>query len=359
MAHSNCVSQQTRTIFRFIAGGLLACCGALAQAQADRAPARVVVGTAAEGTIIPTATFKGSVKFKDVSEVATEVPGKVLERNFDTGAHLPEGAVLVRLDAELLEADRTAAAARVGQARAELELERVRMKRAEELIVEEVTTPQEYDNIRYNVKALEQRVAAAEADIARLNRELEKKEIRTPFAGVVLERTTEVGNWLSAGDTVAVFARDDVYDVIVNLPEESLPWSKVGDKVPLQIAGHALEGEVRASAPRGDTVTRTFPVRIRVTGQDWLMEGMTADAQMPVGAQTTCLLVPRDAVLQTAAGPEIVLAQDGKAVRRSARVLGFNETSFGVEADGLVAGSQVVTKGQERLRDGQEIAVEP
>jgi multidrug efflux pump subunit AcrA (membrane-fusion protein) len=89
------------------------------------------------------------------------------------------------------------------------------------------------------------------------------------------------------------------------------------------------------------------------------MEGMSADVQLPVGEITTCLLVPRDAVLQTAAGPEIVLALEGKAVRRAARVIGFNDQSFGVEAEGLVAGSQVVTKGQERLRDGQAIAVEP
>ena len=131
------------------------------------------------------------------------------------------------------------------------------------------------------------------------------------------------------------------------------------DKVPLHVAGRNLEGEVHVSSPRGDTVTRTFPLRVRVVGEDWLMEGMSADVQLPVGEITTCLLVPRDAVLQTAAGPEIVLALEGKAVRRAARVIGFNDQSFGVEAEGLVAGSQVVTKGQERLRDGQEIAIEP
>lgn len=342
-----------------VATGILAVLPAIAGAQPNTGPARVVVATAVEGTITPTATFKGSVEFKDVADVATEVTGKVLEIHFDTGQHLEEGAVLVTLDAQLLNADRAAAAARAGQAEAELQLERVRMKRAEELLAEEVTTPQEFDNIRFTVRALEQRLEAARADTARLDRELEKKVIRTPFPGVIIQRSTELGEWLSTGDTVAVYARDAVYDVMVNLPEEHLAWSKVGDKVPLHIAGRDLEGEVRVSSPRGDTVTRTFPLRVRVVGEDWLMEGMSADVQLPVGENLTCLLLPRDAVLQTAAGPELVLAMDGKAVRRAARVIGSDDDSFGVEAEGLVAGSQVVTKGQERLRDGQEIAIEP
>jgi RND family efflux transporter MFP subunit len=232
-----------------IACGSLVLLPALAGAQANTGPARVVVATAAEGTITPTATFKGSVKFKNVAEVATEVSGKVLSIEFETGQHLSEGAVLVTLDAELLKADRTAAAARAGQAEAELQLERVRMKRAEELLAEEVTTPQEFDDIRFTVRALEQRLEAARADIARLDRELEKKVIRTPFPGVIIQRSAELGEWLSAGATVAVYARDAVYDVMVNLPEENLAWSKVGDKVPLHVAGRNLEGEVHGELP--------------------------------------------------------------------------------------------------------------
>ena len=72
----------------------------------------------------------------------------------------------MRLDASLLEADSPGARARPPRRTC---LERLRLT-AREFFAEEVTTPQEYDNIRFTVKALEQRVAATRAEAARIER---------------------------------------------------------------------------------------------------------------------------------------------------------------------------------------------
>lgn len=328
---------------------------AAAAAQAQPPPARVATATVTEGVLAPVATFKGAVYFKEIAELATEVPGLVVEVLFEEGERLEAGAVLVRLDGTLLEADLAAARARIGQAEADLQLERLRLDRARELLAEEVTTPQEYDNIRFMAKALEQRLAAARAEAARIERELARKTIRAPFAGVVIARRAERGEWLAAGAPLATFAADGLHDVVVNVPEDFLPWSSVGDQVPLRVAGRHVEGAIVPSAPRGDTLTRTFPLRVRVSGADWLMEGMSADADLPVGPPVASLLVPRDAVLQTPAGQEVVLVEAGRAARRKARVVGADATHFGVEANGLSVGAVVVVKGHERLADGQPV----
>jgi RND family efflux transporter MFP subunit len=318
----------------------------------------VVTAAVSEGVITPTASFKGAVYFKEVAELATEVPGLVTEVRFEEGERLEAGAVLVQLDGALLEADLAAARARIAQAEADLQLERLRMERARELLSEEVTTPQEYDNVRFTVKALEQRVAASRAEAARLERELERKTIRAPFDGVVVARRAERGEWLAAGAPLATFAADGLHDVVVNVPETFLPWSKPGDEVPLRVAGRMVSGTLVPSAPRGDTLTRTFPLRVRVEGADWLLEGMSADAELPVGTPVTSLLVPRDAVLQTPNGQEVVVVEAGKALRKTAKVIGFDTTHFGVEANGLAVGARVVVKGHERLADGQPVAAD-
>ncbi len=320
-------------------------------------PANVVVANVSEGTLAPTVGLKGTVYYKEVSNLATEIDGLVREVLFEEGQHIDKDSPMVRLNYSLKEADLRAANARVLQNEARLAQERVRLERAESLLADEVTTPQEYDDLRFTVQSMEYQVAASKAEVERIQREIEKKTIYAPFNGVVVDRMTELGEWKREGDVIAVFARDDVYDVIVNLPEENLQWIKPDLEMDMVIAGKPLKGKVVTVIPRGDVSMRTFPVKIRVTDQDWLLELMTADVQVPVGQQSTCMTVPRDAVILDGGQHVVFTVQDGMAARVPITVLGYEGMVVGVASEGLSPGMDVVVKGQERLRDGQPVSV--
>jgi RND family efflux transporter MFP subunit len=320
-------------------------------------PAKVVVGTIDEGRLTPTAVRQGTVFFKEVSNLASEVNGIVKEVLFEEGEHIEAGAPMVRLDHVLLDAELEAAKALVQQYGAQLEQEKVRLERAKDLLKEEVTTPQEYDDIRFTVLSFAHRVDAAKADVIRYEREIAKKTIYAPFDGVVLERMTERGEWKREGDTVAVLARDDLFDVMVNMPDADLRWVLPDLTIDMVIAGESLSGTVVTVIPRGDTTMRTFPVKIRVTGAEWLLEAMTADVRMPVGEEIACTMAPRDAVLLDGNENVLFVVQDNAAMRVPVTILGYEGMYAGVRAEGLVSGMHVVTKGNERLRDGQPVSV--
>jgi len=325
-------------------------------AQPGRGPSRVNVVPVTSGTLAPSADFTGTVYFKEVAEIATEGSGQVQEVLFEEGQRLKAGARMVRLDAALLEAELKAAQAAQAQAQAQLEQERVRLERAQTLLRDEVTTPQQFDDIRFTVESLGHRAAALKAEVERLRISIAKKVSVAPFDGVVVDRLTELGEWKNSGETIAVFARDTIFDVIVNVPETNIVGMAPGDAVAMSIAGREVTGTVDAVIPRGDVVSRTFPVKIRVEG-DWLLEGMTSTVRLPTGSPRDALMVPRDAVLLQAGEPVIFLARENTAVRVPVTVVGYTDTMAGVDAADLVAGAQVVVKGQERLMPGQPLEV--
>jgi len=320
-------------------------------------PANVVVAKASEGKLAPTVGLKGTVYYKEVSNLATEVDGLVKEVLFEEGQHIKSGAPMVRLDYTLLEADLQAANARVLQNQAQLAQEQARLERAKSLLADEVTTPQEYDDLRFTVQSMEHLFTASKAEVERIHREVQKKTIYAPFSGVVVDRMTEVGEWKREGDTVAVFARDDVYDVIVNVPEDNLQWIKPGLQTSMVIAGKPVQGNVVAVIPRGDVKMHLFPVKIRVTDQDWLLESMTADVELPMGQATDCTIVPRDAVILDGGQHVLFAVNDGVVARVPVSVLGYDGMQAGIRADAVSPGVEIVTKGQERLRDGQPVSV--
>jgi multidrug efflux pump subunit AcrA (membrane-fusion protein) len=118
-----------------------------------------------------------------------------------------------------------------------------------------------------------------------------------------------------------------------------------------------MQGRVVTVIPRGDVATRTFPVKIRVTGEEGLMEGMSAQVTLPVGQKQECLLVPRDAVMLSRGRPEVVVVSEGTARRLPVTVLGYTGEHAGIEVDGVRAGMQVIVKGHERVREGQPVEI--
>src|SRR5690606_22471960 len=111
------------------------------------------------GSLTATNEFTGTVYFKEVSEVASEVTGKVLEILFEEGDRLKAGQPMVRLDDSLLKADLVRLKAEVEAAEARLQQEEARYQRTKELRERGVSTPQEFDDIRFSASALESQLS--------------------------------------------------------------------------------------------------------------------------------------------------------------------------------------------------------
>ncbi|MEE9542462.1 MAG: efflux RND transporter periplasmic adaptor subunit, partial [Thermodesulfobacteriota bacterium] len=319
-------------------------------------PAMVVLGSVSKGEIAPQSDFVGTVYFQEVSELAAEVRGKVLEVLFEEGQKVKEFDALVKLDSDLLNKEMEEISATHGQISADLERAEGDFKRIKGLYEEKFVSEQAYDENYYKVQAMRKQAASLRAKYEGLKVELEKKTIRAPFAGVVLKRVVDRGEWLEAGTAVATIAKFDAIDIIVQVPEAVIRNLKIGRKVTVRAGGKKLKGKVVATVPSGDIRTRTFPVKVRVSNSASLMEGMEARVSLPTGKRKKALIVERDAVIKKFNKTVVFAVVEGKAQMLPVKVIGFSGSTAGIEAEGLSVGMQVVTKGNERLNHGQPIS---
>jgi RND family efflux transporter MFP subunit len=173
----------------------------------------------------------------------------------------------------------------------------------------------------------------------------------------VLEKKTEVGEWLNEGGQVCTIAYTKEIDFISNVPQRILEWLKKDSIIEVSINDKAYSARLNAIIPQGDVATRTFPVRLRLSpeAEGVLYEGMKGFARFPAGQAQSCLMVSRDAVL-TVRGDTIVYAvENGMALVHPVKVLGYAQDLAGVESPSLKPGMKVITKGNERLRPGQPV----
>ncbi|MBE9504279.1 MAG: efflux RND transporter periplasmic adaptor subunit, partial [Proteobacteria bacterium] len=299
----------------------------------------------------------GTVYYKEVSNVACEVRGRVDTVNVEEGSRVKKGDLLVKLNSDILEKSLEAANASLSQAGNDLEKAKNDLKRIENLYKENSIAQQTYDDHTFNVKGLGNRVASLAADAGRLNIEVSKTRIVAPFSGIVISRQVDRGEWCSDGAVVALVAYDKVIDVVVDVPEEIIMHVKKGMKVNLRVAGNELKGKVAAIIPRGDISTRTFPVKIRAKNRLSLVEGMEGIARLPAGKKEESLLVHRDAIIRKFGKTIVFTVIDSKAKSIPVNITGYQGELVGLRAENLKAGMKVIIKGNERVREGQPVIV--
>lgn len=318
-------------------------------------PAKVVVSEVRSGTIIPEVEFIGTVYYPQVSNVASEVSGKVDRVNFEEGDRVKKGHILVKINSELLRKDIQTKKALHEHLLTDLDLARRDFKRIEKLFREETVAEQVYDEHKFKVAGLEKKSASITAEIEKLNVELQKKIARAPFDGVITKKLIDTGEWLSPGTPVATIARDDVVDVVFNVPMDVFSLVSLGKSIHVKISGLKIPGKILTVIPQGDIPTRTFPIKIRVDNSASLVAGMEAKVRLPRGNGKKTLVVERSAVVNMFGENAVFVCVDSHAKMIPVRVIEYGGMMAGIEASELEEGMKVVVKGNERLMDGQMV----
>ncbi len=261
-------------------------------------------------------------------------------RDFDRAKQLYEDRLVSLAALQQAESDYLAAREKYGSARAALKLTRAGA-RAEDIAMAEA----EHEEARARLDAVAY--------------EIDHSTLRAPISGVIVRKHVDVGDWVNAGEPVAdlvdldpVFAAGPVGERKIARLRTGLPARVTLDAFP----GEVFSGEVAHIVPQADTRSRTFPVKVRLANaRGRLKAGMLARVAVVVSSGEPSVLVPKDAVVRRGPDEIVFVVSNGqaKAVRVST---GRGYRALREISDGaLWPGQQVVTLGNETLRDGAKV----
>ncbi len=215
------------------------------------------------------------------------------------------------------------------------------------------------------------RVAIQQALVDKLESQVVKHTIISPFNGYVVAEHTEVGQWVNSGELVAeVIALDEV-DVSVQVLENHVPHVRLGMDVRVEVPAIPEEvfiGKVAMIIPQADVRSRTFPVKVRIKNTitkngPVLKSGMLARAVLPTGSNQTALMVSKDALVLGGPRPMVYVVEPGKENQKLGKARAVpvqvgvaNGRLIQVKGD-LKRGAYVVIRGNERLRPGQDVVI--
>jgi membrane fusion protein, multidrug efflux system len=301
-----------------------------------------------------TLTAIGSIMAVQGVTVTPEIPGLIREINFESGAVVAQGDVLVRLDTSLEEAQLRALEAQ--EELAKLNLTRERTLRGQNMV-----SQAELDAAESTLKQMQGNADAVRATI-------QKKTIRAPFAGRLGIRLVNLGQYLDIGKPIVSLQSLTPVYADFSLPQQELARLKTGMTVRVTTdtyPGRKFEGKLTAINPDLDQSTRSVGLQATLDNPDQsLRPGMFARVEALFPEEQPVLVIPATSVLSAPYGDSVFVIESkpgkdpGKpqlVVRQQFIRAGQARGDFVSVESGLKAGERIASAGIFKLRNGMVV----
>jgi RND family efflux transporter MFP subunit len=332
----------------------------------------------------------GNIQAVTEAPILARADGYIKRRLVDIGDRVQTGQPLAEIEAPELDqqvrqaqanlqqtqASLTQALANRVQGKANADLARVTAQRWNSLAGKGAVSRQENDQYQAqsqaqaaNLEALDQAVAvarsniaAADANLSRLNEIQSYRIVRAPFEGVVTLRNVDVGALVNAGSTLLYrIAQTRVLRTFVNVPQANADSIQVGQPAQLTVSnrpGRRFTGTIARTAEALDPNSRTMLVEVQVPNADGaLLPGMYAQVDLSSPRANPPLLLPSDSLIIRAEGPEVALVRPDHTVHFQKIQVGRDYGDKLEVVGGLQQGDSVIANPSDIVREG--VQVEP
>lgn len=298
----------------------------------------------------------GSLRAIRGVNVTTELAGMVQSIYFKPGAFVTEGTVLVQLNAD-------SDIGLLHSLEANAELAKITYDRDKKQYDIHAISKQQLDTDAANLKSQRAQVEQQAATVA-------KKTIRAPFSGRMGISAVNPGQYINTGDKIVTLQTLDPIYVDFYVPQQALTELQVGQNVSLSadtFPGKSFHGKITTIDPLVDQSTRNIEVEATISNPKFeLTPGMFARVEVSTGEPQRFLTLPQTAVSFNPYGEIIYVIREsgkdkkGKPILTAHQVFVISGETRGDQVailKGLKEGDMVVTSGQLKLKNGNQVAI--
>jgi membrane fusion protein, multidrug efflux system len=284
----------------------------------------------------------------------------------DIGSRVKKGELLAQIETPEIDQELMQARASREQATAQMEIAKTSAQRWEALRKMDAVAQQETDERASGYAQAQANLAAALANVRRLEQLESFKFVYAPFSGVVIKRNVDIGSLINAGNTgsnteLFDIARTDPIRVYVSVPEVYAASVHPGVRARIEINSSAekhFSGDVVRNADAIDPATRTLLTEIDVPNvKGELLPGAYAQVHFQLQTQRPTLSLPVNALLFRGEGVRAAVVERNGTIRLQPVTLGRD---YGLEVEviaGLKETDAIVLNPSDSLEEGQQVAV--
>jgi RND family efflux transporter MFP subunit len=317
-------------------------------------PAQVEVVNVVKKLMAPTMELQGNVVSLNDAQLAAEVEGQ-LNWIAEVGTQVSKGDVIAGIDTSVLQLNLTRAEASLARLEADLKFREREVVRFTELAKRDNTSKTRLQQELATKEMLQSDIVTAQASIALVKRDLDKSQVKAPFAGVLVNKLAHQGEYLSLGEPLLRLVDISNKEISVATPIAIMHLLKPQMAVAVKTSSGIQQLPVRTIVPVGDMSSRMVEVRLQAAGTA-LAVGESVKALMPKAESKEAVSVPRDALVIRGAQTFVYKVNSESKAEQVEAQIEFAVGDWVSVESGIVAGDKVIVRGAERLMPGQKVS---
>ncbi|MCW8329475.1 efflux RND transporter periplasmic adaptor subunit [Photobacterium sp. SDRW27] len=300
---------------------------------------------------IPAIEAIGFIEPNQGVTITSEVSGVINDIDFESGAAVKKGQLLVSLDSEVELANLKSAEARLPAAKA-------KYIRYQGLYKKGSISKEAFDDAEASYFSLS-------ADIESLKATIDRRMIQAPFDGVVGLRNVFLGQYIQPSDDIVRLEDTTLMKLRFTVPQTDISDIHLGQDVEIFVDAYPetpFSGKISAIEPAVNYQSGLVQVQADIPNNEGqLRSGMFARAHIILPTLENQITLPQTAITFTLYGDNVYLVNKDDngdlRVRQSVVKTGERKGDIVHILDGVKAGDTVVTSGQVRLSNDAKVHI--
>ncbi len=331
-----------------------------ANANSPNPPVKVQPVKHAES--VPTIDVLGTVQSRHHVSLTAGISGR-LEWVAEPGTYVEAGEPVARIEQLSLQLQKAEQLAQIKRAKINLTYQERELERQRELKKQNNTSIFQFEQTQSQFELAKSDLEIAELRLKQIEDQLARTVVKAPAPGVITQRFKRAGTDVNPSDVVVDLLDTESLEVSVYTPIRYLPHVRSGNPVILESTERSDVQFTSADTkviPAADPRSQTFEIRVNVPvlGTPHFAAGQLIKVKIPVAQAEHRLSVHRDALILRRDGTYVAKVDENNVVTRVKVSVGQGEGDWVMVSGDLSDGDQVITRGAERLKDGDTVAIQ-
>ncbi len=353
---------------------IIACGGNKAPEQKAPPPPAVNVYVIKKEPAVYYDQYPATVTPLNSVDLKAQVTGYITGIYFKDGQRVSKGQKLYDIDRQQYEANYEQAVANMNVAKSNVDRAQKDADRYNDLLKQDAIAKQVVDHALADLQSAKMQLAAAKANVTRVETDLKYAVIYAPFEGTIGISQTKMGALVTANQTLLnTVSSDNPMAVDIAVDQKQIPrftlWQQHASKNTDSIFTLAMPdnsiypnvGAVSLIDRAVDPQTGTIKIRLVYLNENNLLKaGMNCTVRIKNNQSTDrFIMAPYKALVEQMGEYFIYVVNDSSRAIQHKLTLGARVNDKVIVKDGLNEGDKIVIDGVQKLKDSIKVTVTP